>query len=144
MAEFIITRQAHWATPASITPDDGNFPQWKYDARAMPGDIIEAHPDGFYRVEFLGVGLHGWDRSKRALVRAPTIAWATVEAFLVGLYDTEDTATRKRIRKWAYYLLDWESESWNKNMVTVNGVTVQEWYMDIARLNQVKVRKKVL
>jgi hypothetical protein len=144
MSEFIITRQTHWATPASITPDDGIFPQWKYDSRAMPGDIIEAHPDGFYRVEFLGVGLHGWDRAKRALVRAPTIPWSTVEQFLVGLYDSEDDATKKRVIKWAYYLLDWESESWNKNMVTVNGVTVEEWYMDIERLNQVKVRKKQL
>ena len=145
MAEFMILKKPHWATIADVTLDDGPFPITKYNARQMPGDITSAKPDGFYRVEALGEGLHGWNRETWNLVRLKGLSMDTVARFADALVDS---VTHEFKRKWKYYLDGWDLIAWTCNMVTINGVTVQECYYDVktAQINNFirKVTEKVV
>jgi hypothetical protein len=146
VSEFIITRQAHWATPADITPDPGLFPQWKYDARAMPGDIIEVHEDGFWRVEAIREGLHGWDRKGRNLIRVPGLKFDQVENLGKAKYDESPTSTTagKLIMKHIDHVEDWEKLPWIKNIVVIGKEEVEEYYLDLKDLSEIKIVEKVI
>jgi hypothetical protein len=138
MAEFLILKKPHWATPSDVTPDDGPFPIAKYNARQIPGDITSVKPDGFYRVEALGQGTHGWNRETWNLVRAPKITYEAAVGYAASLFDNTDPNAPTLKRKWRFYIENFSSLPWVKNMVTINGVTVEECYLDFTTLKQIR------
>lgn len=145
MAEFLILKQAHWATVDDVTPDGGRFPIAKFNARQMPGDIVDVKDNGFYRVEALGEGIHGWNRTVFNLVRVPKIEVATVIHFASALMDTPDPLHPTRKYKWRFQVPTFSDLPWVKNMVTINGVQFEECYLNISNVNQFhnKVVEKV-
>ncbi len=136
MAEFLILKKAHWATVNDVTADGGRFPIAKFNARQMPGDITSVKPDGFYRVEALRQGIHGWNRNTFNLVRAPRITYEQAMNYASALGSS---------RKWRNYIENYASLPWIKNMVTINGVTVEECYLNFTTLKKIRdaVKEKV-
>lgn len=146
MAEFLILKKPHWATLADVTEDGGLFPIAKYNRRQMPGDITSVKPDGFYRVEALGRGTHGWNRETWNLIRAPRISYENAVSYASALVDNTNKESPVLKRKWRFYIDNFASLPWVKNMVTINGVTVEECYLDFTTLKQIRdaVKEKVV
>jgi hypothetical protein len=135
MAELLLLKRKHFA-------EDVKPAQWsdlKWMARPRTGDVIEVRENGFFRVEALGEGIHGWDRNAFCLVRAPRVTLAEA-LYLMDSYDngTETTATTIRYKR-RYRAVDLFSLPWTKNTVTINGVTVEEWYRDYTKWTDLTV-----
>lgn len=146
MAEFLILKKPHWATVDDVTEDGGRFPLAKFNARQMPGDITSVQPDGYYRVEALRQGTHGWNRETWNLIRAPRISYENALAYSGALVDRTDPKRPIMKRKWRFYIDNYSTLPWKKNMVTINGVTVEECYLDFTTLKQIRdaVKEKVV
>lgn len=145
MAEFLVLKKPHWATVNDVTPDGGPFPLAKFNARQMPGDITSVKPDGFYRVEALGQGTHGWNRNTWNLIRAPRISYELAMAYASPLMDMTNPNRPISKRKWRFYVENYALLPWIKNMVTINGVTVEECYLNFTTLKQIRdaIKEKV-
>jgi hypothetical protein len=139
-----MTKQIHWATLASVTNDGGRFSMSKFNARPIPGDIIEVHPDGFWRVEALKQGLHGWDRTARNLIRVPRLNFDIVKNLAQPSYDSDIAASKILKRKYSNYINNWETLPWKKNKVIINGREFEECYLDINSLTDITIIKKVI
>jgi len=145
VAEFLILKKPHWATINDVTPDGGPFSIAKYNARQMPGDITSVKPDGFYRVEALKQGTHGWNRNTWNLIRAPKISYENAVQYANSLTDATNPERKLIKRKWRFYIENYEALPWIKNMVTINGVTVEECYLNFTTLKQIRdaVKEKI-
>ena len=124
MAEFLIRKREHFAE--ATKPAAWNDLKWS--GRPLRGDIVEVRENGYWRIEALGTGTHGWNREAFALIQVTYLSLATARHWQ-GSYSnaTEDQPAtvwfKNRCR-----LNAWANVPWEKNSVTVNGVTVEEWY----------------
>lgn len=123
MAEFLIRKRAHFAE--TVQP-----PQWsdvKWGGRPLRGDIVEVRENGYWRIEALGTGTHGWDRAAFALIQITNLSLQQVALYQGGYWSEDKTVMFKN----RYRLPDWEVQiPWIKTTVTVGDppVTVEEWY----------------
>ena len=125
MAQILIRKQAHFAETVKPT----EWSDLKWGGRPLRGDVVEVRENGFFRIEALGTGTHGWNREAFALIQITNLSLQQV-AMYAGSYDngTETVPTTVRFKN-RYRLPNWEvGIPWIKNMVTVGGVTVEEWY----------------
>jgi hypothetical protein len=128
MGELLIKRQKHWAEDSK----PANWSTLKWNSRLRQGDIIEVREDGYYRVEYLKEGIHGWNRNAFALIRIPGVNVKDLkyagESYSNGTELSAETVFYKR----RYRLVLWEQMSWNKNQVIIpeSGNTFEEWYKD--------------
>lgn len=138
MAEVLILKRKHFA-------EDTKPVEWstvKWDGRPLRGDIIEVRPNGYFRVEKLGTGEHGWDRDAFCLVRLPKVSETTIE-YLMRPYNNGTATTAPTVAyKRQYRIPQWERIPWNKNTVTVGGQTFEEWYIDVNKLKDVNIVNK--
>lgn len=124
MAEILLLKRKHFA-------EDVQPPTWsdlKWMGRPRQGDVVEVRPNGYFRIEALGTGLRGWDRNAFCLVQITNVSYETL-AYLRQTYSNEtDTTPATVFYKARYRIASWNLIPWIKNMVTINGVTVEEWY----------------
>jgi hypothetical protein len=122
MAQVLIRKREHFAE--AVQPAEWSDRKWA--GRPLRGDIVEVRENGYWRIEALGTGLHGWDREAFALIQVTNVALAQVQAWQ-GSYESRDRTVFFKNR---YRLGVWQSVPWVKNMVTVGDppVTVEEWY----------------
>jgi len=124
MADILLLKRKHFAEDVKPT-------QWsdlKWMARPRQGDIVSVQPSYHYRIEALGEasGVHGWDRNAFCLVRLSNVPSDTIKHLVDGYADNETNPTKYYKRR--YRIKVWDRIPWIKNMVTINGVTVEEWY----------------
>ena len=95
----------------------------------MPGDITSVKPDGFYRVEALGEGTHGWNRDTWNLVRLKGLSLETVSYFADActVVDGNNIIMYYKHK----YCINLGDVAWVCNSVTISGVTVTECYYDV-------------
>jgi hypothetical protein len=124
MAEFLIRKREHFAEatkPAAWT-------DLKWSGRSLRGDVVEVRENGYWRIEALGTGTHGWNREAFALIQVTNLSLETARPWQ-GSYSNATEAQPATVQfKNRYRLGVWANVPWVKNMVTVNGVTVEEWY----------------
>jgi hypothetical protein len=129
MAEILIKRRKHWA-------EDEKPAEWstmKWNGGPKQGDVVEVREDGYWRVEHLKIGKHGWNRDAFALIRVPGVKVGDLK-YLKASYDnaTELQPQATVTYKNRYRFEDWNLIAWNKNKITspTSGKTFDEWYYD--------------
>jgi hypothetical protein len=139
VAEVLILKRKHFA-------EDTKPAEWsdlKWSGRPLRGDIIEVRPNGYFRVEYLGEGEHGWNRDAFCLIRLPKVSEATI-AYITKSYSNATNTTPEKIRyKHQYRIVQWKQIPWQKHTVTVGGKTFEEWYIDVQKFNDVNITNKV-
>ena len=122
MAQVLIRKRPHFAE--TVKPEGWSDLKWQ--GRPLQGDVVEVRPNGYWRIEALGTGTHGWDREAFALIEVTSVGEETI-AHLAGSYiDNPEAPTR--LFKNRYHFTQWSKVPWIKTTVTINGVTVEEWY----------------
>lgn len=127
MAQILIRKRKHFA-------EDAKPPEWSdlnWLARPQRGDVVEVRENGYWRIEALGTGTHGWDREAFALIQITNLSLQQA-AMYHATYDngTDTTPTTVRFKS-RYRLPNWETDiPWIKTTVTVGNppVTAEEWY----------------
>ena len=123
MAQFLIRKRQHFAEETKPAA----WSDLKWAGRPLRGDVVEVRENGYWRIEALGTGTHGWDREAFALIQVTNLSLQQVARYQGRYWDNQDAPT-----KWfknRYRLATWDTTiPWIKNLVTVNGVTVEEWY----------------
>lgn len=126
MAEFLIRKRAHFAE----TEKPASWSDVKWAGRPLRGDIIEVRENGYWRIEALGTGEHGWDRDAFALVQVTNLPLDTAQQWATGYSNETESQPATVFYKRRFRLGVWANVPWQKNMVTVGNppVTVEEWY----------------
>lgn len=131
MAEVLLLKRKHFAE----TMQPAKWSDLKWMGRPRQGDVVEVRENGYFRVEALGEGIHGWDRNAFALVRAPKVTYEAAKYLMDSYSDAHETefgglaaATVQYKRR--YRVPDISRLPWTKNIVTINGVQFEEWYRD--------------
>jgi len=121
--QILIRKCKHFAEDAK----PGAWSDLKWSARPRRGDVVEVREAGYWRIERLGTGVHGWDREAFALIEATGPAVGTVRAWAGSYSDATETqpATMQFKNRRRFPL--WEAIPWVKQVVMVGGVTVEEW-----------------
>jgi hypothetical protein len=122
MADILLLKRKHYAEDTK--PD--NWTDLRWEGRPLRGDIISVQPTGFYRIESLSDGEHGWDRNAFCLVRLTNVDASTIK-HLVESYLDDDFAPTKSFKR-RYRIAVWDKIPWIKNTITIGGVSVEEWY----------------
>lgn len=124
MAQILIRKRQHFAE--LVKP--AGWSDLKWAGRPLQGDIVEVRENGYWRIEALGTGLRGWNREAFALIQVTNVTVAQAQAFAGG-YSNETETTPATVRfKSRFRFASWASVPWTKTVVTVNGVTAEEWY----------------
>ena len=124
MAEILILKRKHFAE--DVKPAEWSDLKWM--GRPRQGDIISVQPNGTYRIEALGTGRAGWDRTAFAMIRI-TNASVDMLRYLMQSYSNKTGTEPETVWYKRRYRIDtWLNIPWIKNIVTVNGVTAEEWY----------------
>lgn len=139
MAEILLLARDHWSDIAGEGKPDG-WSQEKYDSRQRIGDVIRVVPDGYYRIESLEEGLHGWNRKAFVVVRVPFLTVQQLESAIIGDLNDDD-------RKF-HYNVDWSTfeTELSTNDVTINDVTTTEKWLHIpnrGQLQKLKIINKI-
>lgn len=136
MAQILIRKQQHWAEDAK--PE--GWSDLKWGGRPLRGDVVEVQENGYWRIEALGTGQRGWNRDAFALIQITNLSLQQVALYQGGYWDDPEAPT-----KWfknRYRLATWDTTiPWIKNTVTVNGVTVEEWYYIRANIHSIVTPK---
>lgn len=139
MSEILLRKREHFAE--QVQPKEWSDVKWA--GRPLRGDVVEVKPDGFYRVEALGRGLHGWDRDAFALVLIPDLHAANT-SYLAKSYTNATESVKATVQYKARYTLPaWARLSWIKTKVTVNKREFEEWYCVVAAIADLGVVDKV-
>ena len=132
--EALVLARDHWATEKPP-----GWSQLKFDHRQRLYDVITIKPSGYYRVETLGEGTHGWNRDAFFLVRVPWISYDDAKAYQ-GKAEVDGAMALKF--KYQIEPLDVFSNS----EVTINGKTFTERWLDIntrQQLRKIRMKNKV-
>uniref|UniRef100_A0A6M3JTE9 Uncharacterized protein n=1 Tax=viral metagenome TaxID=1070528 RepID=A0A6M3JTE9_9ZZZZ len=140
MPEILVRKRKHWAEDER--PKD--WSELKWNGRPMPGDIVEVRPDGFFRVEHLRAGTHGWNRDAFALIRVVGGSDRTLAYLDKGYSNATELTAATRAYKRRYRIPDVAVPAWKINRVRVNGADYDEWYLDVADISQVSLLDKAL
>lgn len=138
MAEVLILKRKHFA-------EDAKPAEWskvKWNGRPLRGDIISVKPNGFYRVEALGEGTHGWNRDAYCLIRLPKVDEKTIEYLMKSYTNASLTSVETVRHKHQYRIPQWESIPWKKNKVKFGIKEFEEWYIDINKVTDVSITNK--
>jgi len=124
MAQFLIRKREHFAE--AVKP--AAWSDLKWSGRPLRGDIVEVRPNGYWRIEALGTGDKGWDRAAFALIQVTGMSVAAASQYQGSYTNATDTTAATVQFKNRYGFPSWTLIPWVKTMVTVGGVTVEEWY----------------
>lgn len=128
MAEMLVRKTKTWS-------EDKKPAKWdklKWDSVTKRGDIVEVREDGYFRIEHLGSGNHGWNRKVYAVLRIPGTMREDMGHLEVSYNDAiQLSAKPTKAYKNRYKIQDLDQIAWNKNSVTVSGKQFEEWYADI-------------
>ena len=131
MAEILLLKRKHFA-------EDVKPAQWsdlKWMGRPRMGDVVEVRENGYFRVEALVQGIHGWDRNAFCLVRAPKVTLKAAQYLMQSYNNAYENEIGGLVKatvqyKRRYRVPDISRLPWTKNIVTINGVQFEEWYRD--------------
>jgi hypothetical protein len=132
MAQILIRKRQHFAElvqPAEWTDE-------KWAARPMRGDIVEVRENGYWRIEYLGTGLRHWNREAFALIQVTNLSLQQVALYQGGYWDNLEAPTKWFKNRYRYPTWD-TTIPWEKHLVTVGGVTVEEWYYVRANIHAI-------
>lgn len=138
MAEFLIRKAKHFAEATQPV----GWSSLKWSGRPLQGDIVEVRENGFYRIEALGTGTHGWNRDAFALIRITNLSLAAAATFSEGYSNATDIIPATKFFKHRRRLAGWASISWSKASVTVGGKLFEEWYYIRPNLTGIVVTDK--
>jgi hypothetical protein len=143
MAELLILKRKHWAEdakPVGWTP-------LKWASSPKRGDIVEVQKDGFYRIESLGTGTHGWDRDAYALIITKDSSKESIAYLSQPFTDQRETefnvittATKAYVHR---YCVSVDDIAWTKNKVSVSKKQFEEWYFVCDNLDKITTTDKV-
>lgn len=131
MAEILVRKRKHFAEDAK----PAEWTDMKWNGRPMSGDIIEVRENGYYRVEALGTGTHGWSKDGFALIRIPNVSVQDVIHLARSYSNETDTTPATVFYARRYRIPNIASKPWNKKTMVIDGKTVEEWYKDFNNLN---------
>lgn len=134
MAQILIRKREHFAEAAKPA-------QWsdlKWSGRPLRGDVVECRENGYWRIEALGTGTHGWDREAFALIQITNLSLQQAAMYQGGYTNASESTPATVQFKNRYRLPDWATAiPWIKNTVTVNGVTAEEWHYIRANIHAI-------
>ena len=136
MAQILIRKRKHFAEDAK----PAQWSQMKWDGRPLRGDVVEVRENGYWRIEALGTGTHGWDREAFALIEIRNLSLAQVAMYQGSYSNATETTPATKLFKSRYRLPNWDVDiPWIKNIVTVGDpqVTVEEWYYTRANIHAI-------
>lgn len=130
MAQILIRKRKHFAEDTK----PATWSDLKWNGRPLRGDVVEVRPNGYWRIEWLGTGTHGWDRDAFALIQVTNWSVEDASVYQGGYWDNPENPTVWYKNRYGFPT--WNTTiPWNKHLVTVNDVTADEWYYIRANLN---------
>ena len=130
MAQILIRKRPHFAEETK----PASWSDMKWAGRPLRGDIVEIRENGYWRIEALGTGQRHWPREAYALIQITNVAPATIMHLMNGYDNATEGQEATIMYKRRYRFSAWDRIPWVKNIVTVGGQQVEEWYYIRANL----------